>query len=847
MMGVICDFVTSMMVVSWTYRINRRAKQLTLSLSLIVMADSESRGYRAPDGTVYDDDDVGDFDDSPQKQQELLRDEVTSLPGGSHVVDPSSNSSSSKGVRRGVDIGGGGGGGSVSRWSMRASPSRAEDKTLLEEIREVLPQSYLIFLLADLRLMSGTGRIKTRFETLVLDSDLYERNSAAQMACNFAVPNDGEVGEGTSRSFTKNEKKIISRFPDHETKSLSPAQIMSLLLLELAASFLDVETKTTVADPEDLEDEKGEFGKFKTYLYDDKNRRTLEDSMESLLRAYARMISDDLVNSKEVPNVRKRRESLLTGFGNPIGSPAVPTLDRPPSPRKDYPSLRSIVEGMELGEYGRDKSYTIPELPSRKATSSSLDVIESKTDQGPKDASDDDDPQIQCDDTSIPPPSPMSSPHNKGPRFKQMNPLTASYRKQMIETVNAKRKNVTQGINDRVDNLLPANREANTQKEFKELANALFEQGQSNANVMSSVGGYYSAEEMIALMTKGVETRDDARLEFLSKLFNEGSVSQLMAESHSRIVWINDWYPLKDLTYAIAVDKSQKRVLVVFRGAITSADWKQISHFSFESIENPVKDAYEGRKERLRVFSGFYRYLFRRRKDTGTTKYSEIANLAHKYGVEKIGEDYKLFVTGHSLGGALTMFFSFFASTEERFTRNGPVKGITFGSPYVGGHAFADTFRHQERSGKLQVVRVYNNNDLVPHLPLNFSIGGRGCLWRHDGISVILPPIPWFRKWKPRVNYFGKEKSWIGSTLRGYRSNFLFHSPWLRLWTVPRMHTLFELQDRLMYGLGQSGPGGELDLLKQTMDELYKGLEENDFQRLKKRAVTKGKEGKQSA
>ena len=72
-----------------------------------------------------------------------------------------------------------------------------------------------------------------------------------------------------------------------------------------------------------------------------------------------------------------------------------------------------------------------------------------------------------------------------------------------------------------------------------------------------------------------------------------------------------------------------------------------VSKYTLEKIPNPVKDDYEGKKARLRVFQGFYTYLFRRRMDTGSNKYEEISDLVHKYGTERIGEDYSVFVTGH--------------------------------------------------------------------------------------------------------------------------------------------------------------------------------------------------------
>merc|ERR1712070_1319230 len=105
------------------------------------------------------------------------------------------------------------------------------------------------------------------------------------------------------------------------------------------------------------------------------------------------------------------------------------------------------------------------------------------------------------------------------------------------------------------------------------------------------------------VIRSAVENRDDNRLQFLSKFFKPGSVSKLLAESRARIVWVNDWYPMKDLIYAISVDDLQKRVMVVFRGAITTTDWKTTLHGRFQNIPNPVKDDYEGKNDTLRVYS----------------------------------------------------------------------------------------------------------------------------------------------------------------------------------------------------------------------------------------------------
>lgn len=87
-----------------------------------------------------------------------------------------------------------------------------------------------------------------------------------------------------------------------------------------------------------------------------------------------------------------------------------------------------------------------------------------------------------------------------------------------------------------------------------------------------------------------------------------------------------------------------------------------------------------------------------------------------------IGDDFTVCVNGYSLGGGLATLFGFFASTDERFTRNGPVKIFSYGMPYVASYSFADAFRHQERCKKVQHARFYNHND-IGELLLTTKVG----------------------------------------------------------------------------------------------------------------------------
>ena len=82
-----------------------------------------------------------------------------------------------------------------------------------------------------------------------------------------------------------------------------------------------------------------------------------------------------------------------------------------------------------------------------------------------------------------------------------------------------------------------------------------------------------------------------------------------------------------------------------------------------------------------------------------------------------------LWVTGHSLGGALATL----AVARLRQQKRQSVNGLyTFGSPRVGNKSFADKF---DQDFKRYTFRFVNDNDAVPHVPpedMNFShIGTR--------------------------------------------------------------------------------------------------------------------------
>lgn len=212
------------------------------------------------------------------------------------------------------------------------------------------------------------------------------------------------------------------------------------------------------------------------------------------------------------------------------------------------------------------------------------------------------------------------------------------------------------------------------------------------------------------------------------------------------------------------------------------------------------------------------------RKDTETTKYDEIGSkLAHYCKI--VGEDVSVTVSGHSLGAALATVFSFYASTEERFTRNGAIETVTFGAPFIGGHKFSEAVRHQEDTGKLRIAKFRVVGDGVAYLPPTLlTVGKQGAWWFHSGINVTLPlvrqgPFKLCGQPQPKVTYNAPSKSFMRAFLRQVKEFYFWQIP-VRFWLAVKMHTLVEHKKRLSL-INSAADYENSPLVKYSLEELY--------------------------
>lgn len=162
--------------------------------------------------------------------------------------------------------------------------------------------------------------------------------------------------------------------------------------------------------------------------------------------------------------------------------------------------------------------------------------------------------------------------------------------------------------------------------------------------------------------------------------------------------------------YGIGVNRSARRMTVWFRGTVAGPNglnhWSKNFDTTLRLEENPIDDMLESTPT-LCLHRGFVRAILGRRRQI-------MLKILQYRREHPETEDFPLFVSGHSLGGALATLFGFYACQEPAFTKNGPVRVYTFAAPPVGNGAFSKVFRRLEDDGRIRLARIHNALDPVP-------------------------------------------------------------------------------------------------------------------------------------
>ena len=173
---------------------------------------------------------------------------------------------------------------------------------------------------------------------------------------------------------------------------------------------------------------------------------------------------------------------------------------------------------------------------------------------------------------------------------------------------------------------------------------------------------------------------------------------------------VHKFYDIKstDLQVGITISEVNKRISIIFRGSESKKDW----FYDLSVLKKKLHD-------NVYVHGGFYKQLCDENMLDILKK--DILNLLE----EK--KDYEVFVTGHSLGGALSTLFGY----ELSRVTSKKVNIVSFASPRIGNSEFKNSF---DKRKNLVHIRITNNRDIVTALPMiNFKhVGTNICLYENS-------------------------------------------------------------------------------------------------------------------
>ncbi len=175
-------------------------------------------------------------------------------------------------------------------------------------------------------------------------------------------------------------------------------------------------------------------------------------------------------------------------------------------------------------------------------------------------------------------------------------------------------------------------------------------------------------------------------------------------------------YDLIDLQFIVSIKKMNENekgeISIIFRGSQEKEDWltnlslKYVSHNKFKKC----------------VHSGFYRSFKIFRKSVKSKKVDKEIDFLED--INSINENYKLTLSGHSLGGAIaTIVGCYFI---DKGINKDNLSIFTFGAPPIAKKEFCDYYEDN-----LNIFRFVNKEDPVPNISKLTKL-------KHIGKTILL-------------------------------------------------------------------------------------------------------------
>ena len=173
-----------------------------------------------------------------------------------------------------------------------------------------------------------------------------------------------------------------------------------------------------------------------------------------------------------------------------------------------------------------------------------------------------------------------------------------------------------------------------------------------------------------------------------------------------------------DTNAAIVINGAMRRVLVSFRGTASLANV-----YTDLNILKVGADNRHGTSG-PHIHEGFHTAYYR-----GGVAFELETRLAELFRERAADFNHELWITGHSLGGALATILAWRLARHAILPDSVHIYVVTFGAPRVGSPGFADAF---DALDNVTLWRVVNRHDVVPRVPF--------VNYEHAGILIHLKP-----------------------------------------------------------------------------------------------------------
>ncbi|KAF8015921.1 hypothetical protein BT93_H1458 [Corymbia citriodora subsp. variegata] len=245
---------------------------------------------------------------------------------------------------------------------------------------------------------------------------------------------------------------------------------------------------------------------------------------------------------------------------------------------------------------------------------------------------------------------------------------------------------------------------------------------EKNDNKMKSDGSVYSKNENLAV-SSDVSLLDEKKAEEMKALFSTAESAMeawaMLATSLGHPSFVKSEFEKicfldnasTDTQAAIWRDSARRRLVVAFRGTEQSR-WKDLRTDLMMAPTGLNPERIGGDfKEEVQVHSGFLSAY-----DSVRIRILSLLQMAIGFVDDGCEPQYKwhVYVTGHSLGGALATLLALELSSSQ-LVKHGAiyVTMYNFGSPRVGNRRFAELYNEKVKDS----WRVVNHRDIIPSVP----------------------------------------------------------------------------------------------------------------------------------